>query len=322
MCLGHKNNGGALKRIWDSIFNASSDNPPPSIDRTGKVHGDLPDHPPASWTDEQLKDLAGDLDQSIKNREQEQARLGEDPGTQGEDWPRAASTSSDRKAARPMTRDPTSQRGDQLLERIRAGEDGDAANDLLKEMFRGFPVERLRELLESSDERAVKSGAWIASELGASFAPLMAEARRLLEHPVPQVRFFALDVLLVNGTEHFADELGLAAALVDDPEESVRWKATRFLARATDAQLAAARTHVPDAMLARELEWLSRSEARDAHEIEERLKAGERLTRRFAAAAAARVETDDSPLNVAAQSDDPEIRAFAADELELRKVQR
>jgi len=221
-----------------------------------------------------------------------------------------------------MTHDPTNERGDQLLERLRAGEDGNAANDLLKEMFRGFPVERLQELLQSSDERAAKSVAWIASELGASFAPLMGEARRLLEHPVPEVRFFALDVLLVNGIEHFPGELGLAVALVDDPEASVRWKAMRFIARATDAQLAAARTHVPDAMLARELEWLSGSEARDGREIQERLNASEPLTRRFAVAAAARVETDDSPLTVAAQSDDPDIRAFAADELELRAIQR
>jgi hypothetical protein len=52
---------------------------PPRLDGTGKVHGDIPDHVPRSWTTEQLEELEVDLQRSIRTRKLEQRRLGEDP---------------------------------------------------------------------------------------------------------------------------------------------------------------------------------------------------------------------------------------------------
>lgn len=49
----------------------------PAVDRTGKVHGSLPDHVPSKWTRDELEELAGDLQGSIRTRHLEQLRLGE-----------------------------------------------------------------------------------------------------------------------------------------------------------------------------------------------------------------------------------------------------
>ncbi|MFT4049167.1 MAG: RHS repeat-associated core domain-containing protein [Solirubrobacterales bacterium] len=50
----------------------------PALDRTGKLHGELPTSIPTSWTREQLRDLAADLRASIRVRRDELARRGED----------------------------------------------------------------------------------------------------------------------------------------------------------------------------------------------------------------------------------------------------
>jgi hypothetical protein len=49
----------------------------PGVDRTGKVHGELPDYIPSKWTRDELEELAGDLQGSIRTRHLEQLRLGE-----------------------------------------------------------------------------------------------------------------------------------------------------------------------------------------------------------------------------------------------------
>jgi hypothetical protein len=51
----------------------------PSRDRTGKVHGDLPDTVPENWTKEDLEDAARELRGSIARRTLEQIERSEDP---------------------------------------------------------------------------------------------------------------------------------------------------------------------------------------------------------------------------------------------------
>jgi len=48
------------------------------IDRTGKLHGDIPDHVPDTWSREQLEDVKSSLETSIKTRQDEQINKGED----------------------------------------------------------------------------------------------------------------------------------------------------------------------------------------------------------------------------------------------------
>jgi hypothetical protein len=209
-------------------------------------------------------------------------------------------------------------RGDRLLEHLARGGNGRAANDLLREFFYGYPLERLRVLLESDDAEAAKSGAFIASELGDRFAPLFAAVDRMLEHPVKAVRFDALDVVLVNGTREHGATLAKAVVLVRDPEEGVRWQAIRFLSRATEEQLRASLSHLDDDLLAALTGWLVAASAREPERVVAVLGDVDPLTRRFAAAAARRlVGEDESVLRRAADSDDPEVARFARGELDI-----
>jgi hypothetical protein len=203
-------------------------------------------------------------------------------------------------------------RGDELLERVRNDpDDGGAANALLSALFAGYPVEALRPLLHSSDERVVQTGAWLVSELGDGAGALVAELPALLAHPARRARFFGLDAVLMNAGPADAELLARAVMLVEDSDSAVRWKAMQFLARATTAQLAGALPAIPDAEVARLAAWLLNAGAEDATAA---LADDAPLTRRFAASAAARVSRQDpSALERAEQSDDGEVSAFARD---------
>ena len=81
--------GSALRQAVDSLKQASRTDPYaypdnyPQIDKTGKAHsrdGTLPDRVPETWGREMLEDAAGTLRRSIKARQDEALRLGEDPG--------------------------------------------------------------------------------------------------------------------------------------------------------------------------------------------------------------------------------------------------
>ena len=81
--------GLALRQAVDSVTLASRADPYalpdnyPRIDKTGKAHTrdqTLPDHVPESWNREMLDDAARTLRKSIRARQDEAKRLGEDPG--------------------------------------------------------------------------------------------------------------------------------------------------------------------------------------------------------------------------------------------------
>src|SRR5262245_45864713 len=113
------------------------------------------------------------------------------------------------------------QRGDELIDRLCAGADDSLAGDLLTEVFRGYPVENLRQLLTCDSDTAARSGAWILSELGDRAAPLLDDSVRLLAHPLRYVRFFALDAVLVNATAGHGPVVAAAIALIVDPDDAV-----------------------------------------------------------------------------------------------------
>lgn len=211
------------------------------------------------------------------------------------------------------------ERGDRLLAHVASGGNRRAANELLGEFFNGYPVEKLLSLLYSQNEEAVKAGAFIAAELGDRFAPLVNELPRLLDHHLRAVRFDALDAVLENATADHGDITARAVLLVEDADEAVRWKALRFLARATYEQLASSVPRIDDSSIAELTAWLLKSERADAdrRQVLARLKHEDNLTRMFAAVSAARLsEIDVIPLQHAAASSDPQISSFARDELE------
>jgi len=210
--------------------------------------------------------------------------------------------------------------GDQLITRIVADADDDAIYDLLNEFYSGYPIENLRLLLQSDRKGAVEAGAWIASELGELIAPLIPELSRLLSHPSRRVRFFVLDGLLNAGRSEHGQELAAAVERIEDPDETVRWKAMNFLARASYEQLAASVPFISNRLVDDALRWLIDSDQRlDTIAVVRRLESPDQLSRLVAAAAAVRLASrDEAALERAVASMDREINSFSREQVRLR----
>lgn len=52
----------------------------PAIDRSGRLHGRIPDRIPGHWTDNDLRQLAREIPRSIRQRKYNARKYGEDPG--------------------------------------------------------------------------------------------------------------------------------------------------------------------------------------------------------------------------------------------------
>jgi hypothetical protein len=217
------------------------------------------------------------------------------------------------------------------LEHILQGGNGQAASHLLQEFGDGYPLDRLHLLLESESEEAVAAGAFIAAELGVGGAPLLTEAARLLERTFATVsrrrwvQSDVVDVIVVNATPEHGALIARAVRLIEDVDEAARWTALNFLVNASKDQLGAALPYLANTSIARYLAWLLDSEDTPGRDQDILAKLGDAdpLTRRFAAAAAARLSQHDVVLlQRAADSSDVDVRSFAEHKLGvIRRVQ-
>jgi hypothetical protein len=212
--------------------------------------------------------------------------------------------------------------GDRLVSQLLSKErDGSIlANDLLREVHRGFPVERLRVLLESDDPEIVRLGAWLQSELGSraqSLAPLLP---RLLRHELKYVRFFAIDSVASCATPDDGPLLAETVRLIDDAERSVRWKAMDFLRALPEASIRSTINSLPGGDSSDQLRvGLQAMLATNAgSEVPALLASGEPVQRRFGLAVALR-SGDEDALALAANSSDEEIRDIASEALARRR---
>lgn len=224
----------------------------------------------------------------------------------------------------------SSRSGDELIEMLLAGEDvpgeeGRAANDLLREVIRGYPAQNLSRLIHSDRDTAVANGAFVVSELGAQAARIIDEVDFLLGHPLRDARFDALDAALTAASAEHGAILAKATMLVHDPDYAVRKKAIRFLANSTRDQLAAAIPFLADHRVADLVAWLAAvgNDAARLPDILSRLHDSDKTTRMVAAAAAARVAASDRRgIEEAAASSDPEIRSFAENVISMLDLDR
>lgn len=214
------------------------------------------------------------------------------------------------------------ERGDDLIERLRSGVRDDSANELLKLIFAGYPIDNLLRLTQSDEPVAVRSGAWIISELGPESGALMEEVARLLGHPVREGRFWAVDAVIAGTTTADGHVIAKAVALLLDPDEAVRWKVLQLLARIPPDHLAASLPYLRDPRLVQLVTWLTAigADPISLQDVASRLASADRLTRLVAAAAAVRLAPRSAdPLERAAAAEDQEVRSFAQSELRVRR---
>lgn len=213
--------------------------------------------------------------------------------------------------------------GDRLLAIVRATGDSEASHSLLNEFFSGYSLENLRTLLRSDEEKSVRAGVWIASELGDRCSEVLEDMRPLLHHASRYVRFFAVDCILLAAEPWQTDLLGSAAGLVWDEDAAVRWKALTFLTNTTVGQLLGAAHGTVEPWFSAELEWLASLGPGDSEAVRMRLGSSKSTVRRLGAAAAARLAASSIQLlELASANSDPDVASFAAEQLALGRIKR
>lgn len=219
-----------------------------------------------------------------------------------------------------MTGSPQYIHADELLARVLAGNEREStiANDLLKEIGRGYPVERLSTLLQSDNEQAIEDGIWIASELGAGARPILSYLLPLYDYPNRRIKYYAVELALTAATEHEGEVIAHALKLIRDPERPVRRVSFELLTRADSGRLAASLSYIGDEEIKELLEWILEveSDSRDNDEIALWLRGSDGLRWLFAAVAAARVyQRNPHYLQLAASLREGYAQSLAASEL-------
>lgn len=220
------------------------------------------------------------------------------------------------------TRNPSATQS--MLEYILNGGNGGAANDLVSAFYAGYPVEQLRLLLESGDEHVLKTGVWIASELGNRAAPVLDDVAPLLNHSSDYIRYYALEAIATNASAAHDHVLARAVQCVRDPNAEVRAQALRCLSWMTDEQINRCIASTDDPALRILLAWLLDLQATESRtqDIVHRLVDADPLVQRFAVVAARRLGPfDPMPLQRAAFAAESDVRQFAERELKILKPQ-
>lgn len=206
-------------------------------------------------------------------------------------------------------------RGDELLAEVLVGDETGLSNDLLNEIYDGYPAEKIAPLLRSDRESAVKAGVWIASELTERAArPLLGDLLPLLDSPSVFVQCYAIEAVEMAATGEDGEVVSRTLAMINDDDERVRRRAFSFLAQADRDQLVGAVLYFADESLKSAVQRLLDDEERPAssEEILNRLSGSERADRLFALAAAVRTrQYDPQVLMAATASGDEEIKSFA-----------
>ncbi len=212
-------------------------------------------------------------------------------------------------------------RGDQLIERILTigDADGKLSNELVGEFHRhDYPVEKLIPLLRSDDNEIVRTGAFLAEELGAKATPLLPELARLLDDPDIWVKSGVLTAVLASATDRDGVVVGGVVSLITDESRPVRKMVFEILTRVDLLVLAAGIPYIDDRKIAGLMEWVLEveSESCDHDEIRSRLEDSDGLSQLFATVAAARVHgRNPHYLQHAASVSESDSQSLAASEL-------
>jgi hypothetical protein len=222
----------------------------------------------------------------------------------------------------------SSKRGDDLLARILAGEETDLGDktdlgiELEKECWRGYPIDRISALLQSDRESAVKSGAYIASELAENSRPLLKDLEPLINYPNTWVRSDAINAVNLAATVDDGEIVARVIECIVDNERSTRFSAFTLLAASKRDKLEAAWGCIRDVEVMEALRLVLDEEGTvSSAEIQSRLGDSSQLMRLFGLLSAARISdrrADD--LLAAIEADDDEIRQFALEEAFRRKL--
>jgi len=126
-----------------------------------------------------------------------------------------------------------------MIERVLAGGgDYDLLWDLIRAIRNGFPVENLRPMLTSDDERVTATAAYLAYEIGSEMRPVLNELIPLAEHPGAQWRSDIIIAMTECVGPDDLDALSRIMLAFDDPDPFLHRAAIRFVIMAGSRSLA------------------------------------------------------------------------------------
>lgn len=223
-------------------------------------------------------------------------------------------------------------RGDQLMSEIISDPDlawkKGLTNDLLKEFFRGYPIEKLKALMRHANHAVARQGVWIASELPEAAPELLNDAVALLAHPNRNIRFDALGVIaLARGGDRNQHFVHLIKAL-EDSDAVVGKHALFLLSRIKDAgELATARQYFestePKSFHCKGLSLLGDTLSLSSDHIQSLLRSDDPLERKYGLAIAERLYGDRPELlDLAETSQDEVISSLAGHMKRLHSIDK
>lgn len=209
----------------------------------------------------------------------------------------------------------------------KGADEGVLANDLLREFHRGFPIARLRPLLESKNATVVRVASFIVDELGSKAAPLLDSVAELLIYRDRHVRGNAIGSILTCSTGKNARQIAAVISLLNDADWPIRWKVMEFMSLASSEQLQAALRHFestePNSDHVSALHWLNSDGAANVEQVAARLACNSELERKYGVVAAARMASvNEAPLYLAVSNYDADVKQFANSMLEIRMASR
>jgi hypothetical protein len=196
---------------------------------------------------------------------------------------------------------------DEMIERLLDPsfdtDDGALVNDLLREFWRGYPIENLRRLFVPS---TLGDAAFLASELGQKVRPFLREIADMLEQDSAGIRFDANDAISECTTWEDGWAVAEIVRSLGDPHDGVRWMASKALRYMDSSQLLAGlehlRSHEPLSVYAgfrNAFLTIEHYPRKAKASLERLLKSEDPIARRFGAAMAVRPRLFIDPVFVA-----------------------
>jgi len=110
-----------------------------------------------------------------------------------------------------------------------SGEDTDFSQELWAAFANGFPIDNLKPLLTSTDQKILGLGAYLIYELGAKARPLLDDIVPLLKNSDPQIRGSAIIAIEECATKFDTHALGKVMESLNDPDPFVQRITMRFI---------------------------------------------------------------------------------------------
>ncbi len=113
----------------------------------------------------------------------------------------------------------------ELIDRILTSDEsrvGAFSSQFLVRLFEGFPRAALAQLIRSSNDTAAAEGAWLLSELGSDARDQLPLLTEMVNHRYFKVRYWAVDMGLMNLRPEDGELIAAALSLLGDQEDVVR----------------------------------------------------------------------------------------------------